>query len=82
MGKPEAVHVKARAVIRRLGRADDVDLYREYADWHIEIRAGMSFISVWSSGGMVFMSLLNRPIYYHPGPWEDYLDRLFQKTRA
>lgn len=80
-GKAEAVLVKARAVVRQLGRADDGDLYREYRDWHLEVRAGTYFVSIWSSAAMVFLSMANRPVYYQPGPWEQYLERLFQKTQ-
>lgn len=73
-----SAHVKAKAVLRDLGHTD-TDVVREYKDWHIEIRSGVNFISVWSSAGMVFLSLASVPVFYLPGPWEQYLDRLFQR---
>lgn len=74
-----AVQVKARAVLRQHGHSDN-ELHREYSDWHIVVRGGSSYISVWASAQMVFMSVANVPVYYRPGPWEQYLERLFQRT--
>ena len=74
-----AVQVKAKAVLR--GRGYNGDSVREYCDWHIEIRAGLSYVSVWTSAGMVFLSMSDIPVYYRPGSWEQYLDLLFQRTR-
>lgn len=79
MGNSRAVQVKARAVLRHLGHSDG-EPPREYSDWHIVVRGGTSYLSVWASAEMVFMSVANVPIYYRPGPWEQYLDRLFQRT--
>lgn len=73
-----SVGVKARAVLRRLGYTDS-DVQREYKDWHIELRAGTAFVSIWHSGTMVYLSLGNHPVYYRSGPWEVYLDRLFHR---
>jgi hypothetical protein len=79
MGNPTAVHIKARAILRQLGHSEG-EVHREYKDWHIDIRGGVSFISIWWSGAMVFLSMSNIPVYYVPGPWEEYLTRLFQQT--
>jgi hypothetical protein len=79
VGNPQAVHVKARAVLRHYGHSE-ADHNREYADWHIEIRSGSHFISIWYSATMVYLSLANVPVFYRPGPWEQYLDRLFSRT--
>ena len=81
MSNPRSVHVKARAVLRQLGHTDG-DHVREFKDWHIEVRAGASYISIWHSGEMVFLSMSNVPVYHRAGPWESYLDRLFQRTTA
>jgi hypothetical protein len=74
-----AVQVKAKAVLRGLGHQDG-DAYREYKDWHIEIRGGLNYVSVWSSAGMVFLAMASVPVFYRPGPWEQYLDRLFLRS--
>jgi hypothetical protein len=79
MTNPGALHVKAKAVARQLGHSDG-EPYREYKDWHIEVRSGTGYVSVWSSAQMVFLSMSNTPVYYQPGPWEQYLERLFQRT--
>lgn len=76
MGRADAVHIKARAVLRDRGHPDG-DGQREYKDWHIEIRSGARYTSVWSSGRMVFLSMANIPVFYQGGQWEAYLDRLF-----
>jgi len=76
-----ATYVKARSILRRLGYSDG-DAHREYKDWHIEIRSGLAYVSVWTSHGMVFLSLGKSPVFYRPGPWEQYLDRLFQRAAA
>lgn len=78
MSNQRAIHLKARAVLRDLGYSDG-DTHREYKDWHIELRAGLSYVSAWTSDGMVFLSLANIPVYYVPGAWEHYLDGLFQR---
>jgi hypothetical protein len=78
MSKDQALHVKAKAVLRELGHADG-EPHREYKDWHIEIRGGLNFVSVWTSSGMVFLSLANKAVFHRPGPWEEYLDRLFHR---
>jgi hypothetical protein len=79
MPNESAIQVKARAVARQLGYSE-IEPVREYKDWHIEVRSGSGYVSVWSSAGMVFLSLANVPVFYRPGPWEQYLDRLFQRT--
>lgn len=81
MGNPRAVQVKARAVLRQLGHTES-EPYREYKDWHIEIRSGLNYVSVWTSAGLVFLSMGGVPVHYKPGPWEQYLDRLFQRGQA
>jgi hypothetical protein len=73
-----AVHVKARAVLRERGHTEG-EVGREYADWHISIRGGASFVSIWWSGTMVFLSMANVPVYCRSGPWERHLDRLFHR---
>jgi hypothetical protein len=73
-----SIHVKARAVARERGYSDGENR-REYKDWHIDIRTGSNHVTVWNSSGMVFMSLAGVPVYYRPGPWEAYLDRLFHR---
>ena len=78
MTRAHAVHIKARAVLRERGHSEG-ETSREYADWHIVIRSGASFVSVWWSGSMVFLSMANVPVYHRPGPWEQYLDRLFHR---
>jgi hypothetical protein len=81
VSNPKAVHIKARSVVRQLGYSES-DTGREYRDWHIEVRSGLSFVSVWTSAGMVFLSLANIPVYYRPGPWEQYLDLLFRRAES
>lgn len=81
MANSRAVHIKARAILRQLGHAE-AESRREYTDWHIDMRAGSSYISIWASGEIVFLSMAGVPVYYRPGPWEEYVERLFQKTEA
>lgn len=71
--------VKARAVLREFGYTDG-EYAREYKDWHIELRAGLAYVSVWYSGSMVFLAMGGIPVFHRPGPWEQYLDLLFQRT--
>ncbi|GAC1328896.1 MAG: hypothetical protein NVS2B16_14060 [Chloroflexota bacterium] len=80
MSNATAVHVKARSVLKGMGH-NAVDSVREYKDWHIEIRSGASYVTVWSSAGMVFLSMSNIPVFYRPGPWEQYLDLLFHRGK-
>lgn len=79
VGSAQAVHVKARSVLRQLGHSEG-EAHREYKDWHIELRSGLAYVSVWTSSGMVFLSLNGTPVFHRPGPWEQYLDRLFQRA--
>lgn len=78
MSKAASILVKARAVARERGH-NESESRREYKDWHIDIRTGPNHVSVWNSSGMVFMSLGGVPVFYRPGPWEAYLDRLFHR---
>lgn len=78
MANSQAVLVKSRAVLHALGHSDG-DRGREYKDWHIEIRGGLAFVSVWTSAGMVFLALSDTVVFHRVGPWEQYLDLLFQK---
>lgn len=78
MGNPRSAHVKARAVLKQLGYSNG-EAHREYKDWHIEIKSGLASLSVWSSAGMVFLSLNAIPVFHRPGPWEQYLDYLFHR---
>lgn len=78
MANSGAVLVKARSVLRTAGHSDG-EHGREYKDWHIDIRGGLAFVSIWTSAGMVFLSLSDVVVFHRPGPWEQYLDLLFQK---
>jgi hypothetical protein len=78
MANSRAVLVKTRAVLRAAGHSDG-EHGREYKDWHIEIHGGLSYLSIWTSAGMVFLSLSDIVVFHRPGPWEQYLDLLFQK---
>lgn len=78
MANPQAVLVKARSVLRSAGHSDG-EHGREYKDWHIEIHGGLAYISIWTSAGMVFLSLSDIVVFHRQGPWEQYLDVLFQK---
>lgn len=75
----KATYVKARSILRQLGYSDG-DAHREYKDWHIEIRSGLAYVSVWTSAGMVFLCLGGTTVFYRPGLWEQYLDRLFHRA--
>lgn len=81
MGNQSAILIKAKAVLRQRGHSDG-EPRREYVDWHIEIRGGAGFVSVWASARMVFLSMANAPVYYHPGSWEQHLDRLFHLAES
>jgi hypothetical protein len=76
--RPDAVLRKAKSVLRERGH-NETDTIREYKDWHIEIRGGGHYVSVWSSAEMVFLSLAGVPVHHRPGPWEQYLDRLYHR---
>lgn len=80
MANPQAVLVKTRSVLRAAGHSDG-EHGREYKDWHIEIHGGLSHVSIWTSTGMVFLSLSEIVVFHRPGPWEQYLDLLFQKRK-
>jgi hypothetical protein len=79
VGNAQALHVKAKAVLRQLGHSEG-EPHREYKDWHIDVRAGLSYVSIWWSARMVFLSLNGIPVYYRAGPWEQYLDLLFHRA--
>ena len=81
MANARAVQVKARAILRQLGHAEG-DVEREFADWHLEVRGSSQWVSVYSFGRIVFFALAGTPLLYHPGPWEHYLERVFQRTRG
>jgi hypothetical protein len=74
--RARSVLVKARAVLRERGHSEG-ESTREYQDWHIEIRSGANYVTVWWSAGMVFLALAGVPVFMSSGPWESYLDRLF-----
>lgn len=78
MTRPDAVLRKARAVLRERGH-NESDTIREFKDWHIEIRGGGHYVAIWHSGAMVFLSLAGVPVYIRPGPWQQYLDRLYHR---
>lgn len=71
----EAIYYKVRDVVRRLGHAES-DSCRVYHDWHIELRLGTGHASVWTSDGIVYLTMLDKMVHYRPGPWEDYLARI------
>lgn len=78
MTNSRAIQVKAKAVLRKLGHAEEEHV-REYKDWHIEMRSGSAYVSIWWSGRMVYLSLADMPVFCAPGPWEQYLDGLFHR---
>ena len=78
MTNPRSILVKANAVVRQLGHTEGEHI-REYQDWHIEMRRGTSYVSIWWSGSMVFLALANVPVFHQSGPWEQYLDGLFNR---
>jgi len=71
------IYYKARDVVRRLGHSES-DSCRVFKDWHIELRVGTGHVSVWTSAGIVYLTMMEKPVYHRPGPWEDYLSRLQQ----
>lgn len=78
MDSGQDIYYKARDVVRRLGHSES-DSCRVFKDWHIELRVGTGHVSVWTSSGIVFLTMLEKPVYHRPGPWEDYLSRLQQR---
>lgn len=69
------VYYKTRDVVRRLGHSE-TESCRVYKDWHIELRVGAGHVSVWTSDGLVFLTMLEKPVYYRAGVWEERLSRL------
>lgn len=75
MENPAAIYYKVRDIVRRLGHAE-TDTVRVYQDWHVELRVGAGHVSVWASDGIVYLTMMEKPVYYRPGRWEDYVARL------
>jgi hypothetical protein len=71
------VYYKVRDVVRRQGHSES-ESCRVFKDWHIELRVGVGHVSVWTSQGMVYMTMLDKPVHYLPGAWEEHLARLHQ----
>lgn len=69
------VYYKVRDVVRQRGHSE-TESCRIYKDWHVELRVGSGHVSVWTSAGMVYLTMLERPVYYRSGPWEEHLSRL------
>jgi hypothetical protein len=69
------IYYKARDVVRQLGHSE-TESCRVFKDWHIELRVGAGHVSVWTSEGIVYLTMLEKPVYYRPGPWEEHLSRL------
>lgn len=69
------IYYKAREVVRQLGHSE-TESCRVYKDWHIELRVGSGHVSVWTSAGLVYLTMLEKPVHYRPGVWEEYLSRL------
>ncbi|HZT97634.1 MAG TPA: hypothetical protein VFB34_12440 [Chloroflexota bacterium] len=69
------IYYKVRDVVRRRGHAES-DSCRVFKDWHIELRVGSGHVSVWTSEGIVFLTMSEIPVHHTPGSWEDHLDRL------
>jgi DNA-binding IclR family transcriptional regulator len=70
-----AIYYKVRDVVRRLGYSES-ETCRVFKDWHVELRVGSGHVSVWTSAGVVYLAVLNKTVYYQPGPWEEYVARL------
>lgn len=78
MDNPVDIYYKAREVVRRLGHSES-ESCRVFKDWHIELRVGSGHVSVWTSQGIVYLTMLDKPVYYRPGLWEEHLSRLHQR---
>ena len=75
MTDASAIYYKVRDVVRLLGHSE-TETCRVFKDWHIELRLGAGHASIWTSQGIVFLTMLEKPVYYRPGAWEDHLSRL------
>lgn len=75
MASGTELYYKVRNVVRQMGYSE-TDSCRVFKDWHIELRVGSGHVSIWTSEGMVFLTMLEKPVYYRPGPWEQHLSRL------
>jgi hypothetical protein len=75
MSNGAAIYYKTREVVRRLGHSE-TESCRVFKDWHIELRVGSGHVSVWTSQGLVYLTMLEKPVHYRPGIWEEHLSRL------
>lgn len=69
------IYYKIRDVVRQIGHSE-TETCRVFKDWHIELRLGSGHASVWTSQGMVYLTMLEKPVFYKPGLWEEHLARL------
>ncbi|GEM_PF-2844628 len=77
MGNGEDVYYKVREVVRGRGHSES-ETCRVYKDWHVELRVGSGHVSVWTSDGIVYLTMLEKPVFYRRGAWEEHLARLHQ----
>lgn len=69
------IYYKVREVVRQRGHSES-ESCRVFKDWHVELRVGSGHVSVWTSTGIVYLTMLEMPVYYQRGPWEEHLSRL------
>ncbi len=69
------LYYKIRDVVRRRGHQES-DACRVFKDWHLELRVGSGHVSVWTSEGIVFLTMSEKPVHHRPGQWEEHLSRL------
>ena len=69
------IYYKVRDVVRQQGHSES-ESCRVFKDWHIELRVGSGHVSVWTSNGLVYLTMLDKPVHYKPGVWEEHLSRL------
>lgn len=75
MADGSEIYFKVREIVRSRGHSES-DTCRVFKDWHVELRVGSGHTSVWTSDGIVYLTMLEKPVYFRPGPWEDHLARL------
>jgi len=69
------IYYKVRDVVRQQGHSE-TESCRVFKDWHIELRVGSGHVSVWTSQGLVYLTMLDKPVHYRQGVWEEHLARL------
>lgn len=75
MARGTDIYYKVREVVRRAGHSES-DSCRVFKDWHLELRVGSGHVSIWTSEGIVYLTMLEKPVFYRSGPWEEHLARL------